>query len=517
MSTWYWDNGHVHAGTSTNVTSGYIRADAGDAPNGTPYKAGDGLWRVDNVPICSTGIEYRLGTGPHTFTAQDLADAVQAASGSDVAINAPRVKLGHTSKANDLFLGEDEPAFGRVTALRLSENGQTIYGDFVGMPEWLAKVMPVAFPSRSVDAQLHVETVTGKRYGMVITDVSLLGVRWPGCSVLEDLPLWYGSETPESAEVLAASLDVTAIRNKFYVAGPGKEHDAWWIRGERFDTEEGYNLIVDEGTGDICRVAVRVDGDEVKFGEPVRVTEQYPDKTVAASAVLAGMKMADPAMLIHANRAETDRSTNQEGEAMDEELRRSLAKRLGLPEDATEEQIRSELAKPVGEEQPPPAEGDDQPDQDNGGNGAEEPDEGAEEEQPAIQGDPVSATVSLDRATYNQLKRGAELAASHERERQAGRITEMVEAAVKDGRIPPARREHWTKLAKADFDGTKTTLDSLERGLVPVTVRGNAGTGGDEGVQTEQTQGLPEEWFPEIKAIRAQANRDRRVVNAKEG
>jgi hypothetical protein len=480
---------------------------------GTPYKDTEGLWRVPRVPICSTGIEYRLGTGNHTFTEKELADAVQAASGSDPAINAPRIKLGHKSKANDFFLGEDEPAFGRVEAMRLSENKQTIYGDFVGTPEWLAKVMPTAFPSRSVDAQLGVETVTGKRYAMVITDVSLLGVRWPGCSVLEDLPLWYGSETPESAEVLAASLDVTAIRNKFYVAGPGKEHDAWWIRGERFDTEEGYNLIVDEGTGDICRVAVKVDGDEVSFGQPVRVTEQYPDKTVAASAVLAGMKMADPAMLIHANRAETDRSTNQEGEAMDEELRLSLAKRLGLPEDATEEQIRSELAKPVGEEQP--AE-DDQPDQDNGGNGAEEPDEGAEEEQPA-EGEPATATVTLDRATFDQLKRGAELAASHEQDRQRGRITEMVEAAVKDGRIPPARREHWTKLARADYDGTKTTLDGLERGLVPVTVRGSAGNGGEEGMSTEQAQGLPEDWFPEIKSIRAQANRDRRVVNAKEG
>jgi hypothetical protein len=467
------------------------------------------------VPICSTGIEYRLGTGNHTFTEQELADAVKATTSGDVAINPPRIKLGHSSKANDLFLGEDEPAFGRVELMRLSDNKQTIYGDFVGTPEWLTKVLPVAFPSRSVDAQLNVETVTGKKYAMVITDVSLLGVRWPGCSVLEDLPLWYGSETPESAEVLAASLDVTAIRNKFYVAGPGKEHDAWWIRGERFDTEEGYNLIVDEGTGDICRVAVRVDGDEVKFGEPVRVTEQYPDKTVAASAVLAGMKMADPAMIIHANRAETDRPTNQEGEAMDEELRLSLAKRLGLPEDATEEQIRTKLAEPVNEEPQPDegAEGDEGAGDGEEGDGEES---GDGEEQPA-EGETVSATVTLDRATFNHLKRGAELAARHEQERQTNRVSEIVEAAVKDGRIPPARRAHWTKLAKADFEGTKTTLDGLEPGLVPVGIRGSSGSGDEEGTSSEAGQGLPEEWFPEIRAIRAQANRDRRVVNAKEG
>jgi len=476
------------------------------------YRAADGLWHIDNVPLCATGIEYPLASGPHTFTEQELADAVQAATSPDSAIHPPRLKLGHRSEANQFFLGEDEPAFGRVENLSLSKNKQTVYGDFVGMPDWLAEVLPNAYPSRSVDAQLNVTTATGKRYAMVIADVSLLGVTWPGCSVIEDLPMWYGSERPDDAEI-AASMDVTHIRQKFYNDGPGKDNWEWWIRGERFDTEEGYNLIVDEGTGEISRISVAVDGDEVKFGEPVRVIEQYPDKTVAASAVLAGMKMADPSMIIHASRVETDRprNTTQE-EAMDEDLRLSLAKRLGLPEDATEEQIRSKLAEPVDEETP--AEGDDdQPDQDDGGDG-EGDDAGDGEEQPA-EGEPATATVTLDRATFNELKRGAALAASHEKDRQTSRITDMVEAAVKDGRIPPARREHWKKLAAADYEGTKTTLASLEAGLVPVKARGSAGSG-DEGT-LEQGQGLPEEWFPEIKAIRAQASKDRRIVNAKEG
>ena len=70
---------------------------------GTPYQK-DGLWRLDNVPICSTGIEYRLSTGPHTFTESELADAVKATTSGDVAINAPRIKLGHSSKANVTFM-----------------------------------------------------------------------------------------------------------------------------------------------------------------------------------------------------------------------------------------------------------------------------------------------------------------------------------------------------------------------------------------------------------------------------
>src|SRR5499427_5520966 len=273
-----------------------IRASSMAGGIGTPYTSDDGLWRLDNVPICSTGIEYKLSTGPHTFTESELADAVQAASGADVAINAPRIKLGHKSKANELFLGEDEPAFGRVEGMQLSENKQTIIGSYVGTPEWLAKVLPVAYPSRSVDAQLGVSTATGKKYEMVITDVSLLGIAWPGCSVLEDLPLWYGSDMPEGVEI-NASVDVSAIRSKFYSEGPGATNQKSWIRGERFDTTTGYTLIVDEGDGNLSRIPVDVEDNVVSFGTAVPVVEQYTDKAAAASAVLAGMKMADPAMV----------------------------------------------------------------------------------------------------------------------------------------------------------------------------------------------------------------------------
>jgi hypothetical protein len=468
--------------------------------DGIPYKDGDGLWRLDNVPICSTGIEYKLSSGDHTFTESELADAVQAASGDDIAINSPRIKLGHHSKANELFLGEDEPAFGRVEGMALSANKQTVLGSFVGTPEWLAKVLPVAFPSRSVDAQLGVETATGKQYEMVITDVSLLGVTWPGCSVLEDLPLWYGSTTPDEVQI-AASADVVSIRKKFYREGPGKGTKRW-IRGERFDTGDGYNLIVDDGHGDISRVPVHVDGDDVRFGDFVQVVEQYTDKAAAASAVLAGMKMADPAMLIHASKEET----TTEGETMDEELRLSLAKRLGLPEDSTEEQIKTELAKPV---TPGAADGDD----DGAGTG--------DEASSFLSGDPVpvSATVTLDRAAYDHMKRGADLAIQLSADSSAARISETVEAAVNDGRIPPARREHWSNALTADFDGNKAVLDGLEKGLIPLEARGTGGPGaeGDDLEAGQGGQGFPADWFPEIATIRAQAGSGNRIVNAKEG
>src|SRR6476659_3064498 len=111
-----------------------------------PYKDSDGLWRIDRVPIISTGIEYMLASGPHTFIESELVDAVAAID--DPAIVSPRLKLGHSSDYNAALIGDAEQAFGRVENLELGDNNQTIYGDYVGMPEWLASVLPVAYPNR---------------------------------------------------------------------------------------------------------------------------------------------------------------------------------------------------------------------------------------------------------------------------------------------------------------------------------------------------------------------------------
>jgi hypothetical protein len=506
-----------------------------------PYQGEDGLWRIDGVEICSTGIEYKLSTGPKTFTADMLADAVRAAN-DDVAIVAPRIKLGHSAGYNEVLVGDAEQAFGRVENLALSANKQTILGDYVGTPEWLTTVLPVAYPSRSIEGEMDIETVTGKRYELVITAVSLLGVRWPGCSVLEDLPLWYGSDVPEGVEIdvadsiaagggmnfkskseFEAAVDVSLIRRQFYNDGPGSENWQYWIRGERFDSSEGFNIIVDTGDGSLSRYPVDVAGSDVTFGEPVIVTEEYPDKAMAASAVLAGMAIVDSDMVVYASRAESPDQPTREEHQMDEATRLALAAKLGLPEDATEGQINAKMAEQVMASQPEGG-GDETPSQHGGAADPQEPppDEGTgtegDEGEGNGEGDGTgveAGTVTLDRATFNRLRAGSDAALQHEEERKTERIAAAVDTAVDDGRIPPARREHWKKLLAADFDGVKATLDGLEPGLVPVKERGASG-GDNEGSQ-DVAAGLPEGWFPEIAAIRQNAQSGRRVLQAKEG
>jgi len=512
-------------------------------PKRVPYlDSATGLWRIDDVPMVSTGIEYPASTGAITFTEEDLADAVRATS--DVAIASPRVKLGHRSDYNEPLIKDAEPAFGRWDNLRLGDSGQTVYGDMVGLPEWLAKVVNVAYPNRSIEATHDVETVTGKRYKTIIYDCSLLGVKWPGCSVLEDLPLWFGSETPDGAEIEAvgggmrffkdrqgkqhAALDVSLIRRKFYNEGPGSQHEDWWVRGERFDSEDGYTLIVDMGDGELARVPVVVDGLEPMFGDPVVVTAEYPDKVAASAAVLAGMAMSDSDMVVYASRADTDVRSREKGAQMNEATRQKLAKKLNLSADATAEEINDKLAATVlaeagteeGSETPAPETETPTTTPETG-----EPSEEGEPGEPATEGEggngepatTEASKVTLDRETYDMLKKGAEAGLRLESESRSEKIKLVLDSSIGKGKIPPARRQHYESLLKADFKGTTALLDSLEEGAIPVGARGSSGGDNEGNPAGDDGGGFPDSWFPEIQTIRANASKNRVIFQGKEG
>jgi len=164
--------------------------------------SGTSFWCITNVPICETGISYPLSTGDHTFTPEDLALAVEAQG--DPAVVAPRIGLGHDDPR---FNGDGEPALGRVENMRLSANEQTIVGDYMGVPEWLAKIMSVAYPNRSIEGSTNVTTVTGNKYPLIITAVKQLGVMCPGVSTLEDIPVLLSAKGPEDVKMQVAASD----------------------------------------------------------------------------------------------------------------------------------------------------------------------------------------------------------------------------------------------------------------------------------------------------------------------
>lgn len=109
--------------------------------------------------------------------------------------------------------------------------------------------------------------------------------------------------------------------------------------------------------------------------------------------------------------------------------------------------------------------------------------------------------VQLDRATYDQLRTGAQAGlAAHQRQITEDRDT-IITAAIREGRIAPARRQHWETKWSADQEEVRTLLTAavdkggLAPGLVPV--------GPDQGSALaanaqEDASAYPPEWLPEL-------------------
>jgi len=484
------------------------------------------LVTVPNVPLMEAGVEYNLASGPTTFTPEDLRDAVTAAN-EDPSVPAARIKLGHVDpRYNDIKHFDAAPAFGRASNLRLSDNGMVIYADLVGVPKWLADVMASAYPGRSIEGFKNADSHRGKKWRFVISACSLLGVLWPGITQLDDLPMlgdMYGETVPAGVRVIdnvaasqpggdsmAANLD--DVRRAFYQDIATDDTQWWWVRAVLTDPNE--LVVEDDESGQLFKLSYSSDVDgRVTFGEaqPVRI-DYIPDTReslkAAASHVAATLTIGRKVLASYDTRAESSPETT--GGTMDA---KAIRTRLGLPEDASDEQVKAALRELNEVVNPTTSTTEEGGDGDEGDD--DEGDEGEEEESTteSVAASLPPGTVLIDRATLDSLKAGAATAVQLKEQQDSNTRESLVSAAIADGRVAPARREHWLNALKADT-GAAQVLASLEPGLVPVVERGH-GHAPDIAASLEQDEDLVASWseelFPEVRALNGsdQARRSR--------
>lgn len=101
-------------------------------------------------------------------------------------------------------------------------------------------------------------------------------------------------------------------------------------------------------------------------------------------------------------------------------------------------------------------------------------DEALAETEPAAQTAPAPGTVVLDEEQYNSLRNDAAAGREARQQQLADSRRALVDNAVQDGRIAPARREHWLNALEAD-PGAAEVLANLEKGLVPLAAAGYTG------------------------------------------
>ncbi len=151
------------------------------------------LRTLPGIELAAAGT-WRASTGETTFTVEDLAGAIAALDCPGV--RNPVLKLGHDEEDSTGGVRWDgEPAVGWIANMRLDESGVKLLGDYTGVPEWLAEVMPSAYPDRSIEIYRPFRCQIGHWHPSVITAVALLGVMPPGVGVLKSLQDVYAAFT----------------------------------------------------------------------------------------------------------------------------------------------------------------------------------------------------------------------------------------------------------------------------------------------------------------------------------
>ncbi|MEB3021304.1 phage protease [[Mycobacterium] crassicus] len=407
-----------------------------------------GYWDISNIQ------------GWHP-TAEDFAAAVAALDCP--AVRRPVLKFGHTGEP-----GEGDPTIGNVDNLRLTDDGQTLVGDFVGIPAWLAEaddegrsVLASAYPDRSGEWFHDYVCQLGHTHPFVLKAMALLGVMTPGIGTLESLyDLYTKAPTKEPTMARAGTIaqsGTTAdqVRKAYYTAEP----DYYlWIREMYVDPPE---LIVQDDHDDtLLRVPYTITSDgDVEFGEGQAVKVEY----VAARAAgekpaiqFASRKEARPQMSSAAEAEETPEGK----EGIMPTLKEGLVQKLGIAADVDDETALQALDEALAER----AE-----DTNVVVNNSVTP--SLEQATAAVA---AAGLAVVDRAQYDATVAAAQAGAEARAQQLRESDERAVDAAISAGKIAPARRDHHVAAMAADREGHQAVLDSLAPGLIPLAEAGHS-------------------------------------------
>lgn len=99
--------------------------------------------------------------------------------------------------------------------------------------------------------------------------------------------------------------------------------------------------------------------------------------------------------------------------------------------------------------------------------------------------EPPEGVAMIDQAQLDELKAAAERGAEAIAAQDEARRVQIVDKAIGEGKIPPARRDHWLAQLAADEEGAVEVLDKLAAGTIPTEPVGYVG-GVDEASEEDR-------------------------------
>ena len=240
-------------------------------------------------------------------------------------------------------------------------------------------------------------------------------------------------------------------------------------------------------------------------------TEENTDEK-ETDAVIAAYALTDFHYKYH-GRKESPSPTLMEEKIMDKDFMNAIAAKLGinnkedldkeiilaaldetLEEQGVEENTPSEVEENnTSEEETTSEEEENTPSEKEEENTPSEVEENntSEEETSEVEeteeDNPKGDTVVLDKDVYEDLQRRAALAEEIDKKQKEQEAKNLVEEAIKDGKILPNKKKYLVAAALEDFDGMKAHFDSLASGVIPITETGRSKIS-DEDSQPQNTE-----------------------------
>ena len=179
---------------------------------------------------------------------------------------------------------------------------------------------------------------------------------------------------------------------------------------------------------------------------------------------------------------------------------------IGLPEDATDEQVSERLTELAQIEANANGEGDETPDPEAEPEETEEEDEDEDEETSEPSTEPQNlavppGTVLLDEKQYENMQSGLADLAKFREEQAIRNRNEFLNAAQRAGKFPAQQRAHYEGLWAINADQTRNLVDALAANTVPVEEIGHGG--GD--VENKADEAYPAEWSGLLRAQKVKA------------
>lgn len=398
---------------------------------------------VKDVPLVRVGT-WGASTGAVSITQSDLAAIVEAHNSHELDLAV--IKKGHLDPRHENPTWDGDPAYGQVDNLRLSEDGQTLLGDYTRVPSDLAESLPSAYPHRSVEIAWGVKLKdpagkVRKTFRAALSGLALLGRTPPAVKGL-------GRQMATSlSEALPASIEADAVgafsSNDYDelsttmaaavaagVPGTVAEPDLSDCKLSGFDENTVY-IATSYGFFE-APYTVDTDG-VVLMGDAVQVADTPvvpPRHSAATDSDTAHQKGDRPAA-----------EPNKE-EASMAEFHDKLRSKLGLPETATEEEILA-AANPAGTN--------------------------------LSEGAPGSIVVS--EAAFNEMQTNLSAATTEladiRKEREGDRRDGLIQTFLSEGRIHHSERDYWRGQLDSSEQPTVAFL-SARTPVVPVNELGHA-------------------------------------------